>query len=67
MDKYALINMFHCDRLLQFNMYAFIYVDPYTRAEEYYLPYTKIFVANYKRRPTPTPLPKYWLVFTYIH
>ena len=50
MDKYAQIKRFHYDRQLQVYMDAFIYVDSDTTEEEEYLPYTKFFVVNYKRR-----------------
>ena len=66
MYKYSQMNRFHYDRQLQVYMCAFMYIDLETMSEEDYFTATKICVANYKKIPTPVPVPKYWLGFSFI-
>ena len=66
MDKYAQMKMFYHDPRIQLFMYAFMRVETETMAEEVYLPDTKLFFENYKRRSTPGILPRHWLGFSYI-
>ena len=47
-------------------MYAFVYVDPDTMAEEDYFTATKIFSENYNKISTPLPVPKHWSGFSYM-
>ena len=47
-------------------MYVFMYVDPDTIPVDDHLPYTKTVFVNYKKMSTPGPVPKHWLVFSYI-
>ena len=61
MDKYAQIQKFYYDRRLQVYMDAFKYVDTEIIEEEEYLPATKYFVVNYKRRSSPASVPTHWL------
>ena len=65
-DKYALIKRCHYDRQPRFYMFAFVYVYPETMVEEEYFPATKNIVENYNKMSTPGPVPKHWLVFSYI-
>ena len=65
-DKYAQIKSFHYDYQLQVYMYNFMYVDPETMAEEEYFPSTKTFVTNYKNMSTTGPVPKHWIVCSYL-
>ena len=47
-------------------MYDFMYVDTNKISVEDYVPSTKTFVEKYKKIPTPGPVPKDWIVFSYI-
>ena len=66
MNKYSLLMRFHHDHRLQFDMYAFVYIDPYTIPVLDCFPSTKTFVDNYNKNSTPGPVPKHWLGFSYI-
>ena len=57
---------FNHDYQLQIYMYAFMYVDTETIPVEDYFTATKEIVENYKKISTPGPVPKHWLVFSYI-
>ena len=46
-------------------MYSSMYVDPQIIPVEYHLPAT-ICSVNYKKMATTEPVPKHWLVFSYI-
>ena len=66
MDKYALLKRFHNDRWIQVYVYAFMYVNPKTiPVEDNFLDAKRIF-DKYKKILTPAPVPKYWLVFSYM-
>ena len=47
-------------------MCDFMYVDTQTMPVEDYFTDTKIFVVNYKKIPTPGPVPKHWRGLSYI-
>ena len=66
MDKYAQFKRFYHELWLQVYVYTFMYVDPETTLVEDYFLDTKIFVENYKKMPTPGPVPKHWLGLSYI-
>ena len=67
MYRYEQLKKFNHDRRLQVYMYYFMYVDPDTITVVGHFPDTKTFVVNYKKISTLGPVPKYWLVFSYIH
>ena len=48
-------------------MYSFVYVYPEKMPVEDHFYDTKPFVVNYKKMSTPVPVPKHWLVFSYIY
>ena len=54
----------NCYRQLQVYMYALIYVNTKTMAEEDYFPDTKTFFENYNKFSTSGPVPKHWLEFS---
>ena len=66
MYKYAQLNGFHHDRLLQVYMYAFMYVDPQKMPVEEHFPATKTFAVNYKKISTPGTVSKQCFGFSYI-
>ena len=47
-------------------MYALMCVNPETTPEEDYFPATKKYVENNEKMSTLVPVPKYWLIFSYI-
>ena len=66
MYKYAQLKRFHHDGRTQVFIYAVKYVDPDTMTTKDHFPATKAFVVNYKKIPTPGPVPKQWRVFSSI-
>ena len=58
---------FHHDRILQVYVPAFVYVDTETMPVKDHFPAIKTWFVNYNKILTPVTLPKYWLVFSYIH
>ena len=65
MHKYAQLKRFHNNCQLQAYMNDFMYVDTKTMSVEDYFPYT-FFVYNYNKMSTPGPVPKHWIIFSYI-
>ena len=66
MNKYTQLKKFQHDHQLQVYMYAFMHVDPETMPAKDKFPSIKSYVENHKKTPTPGPVPKHWLRFSYI-
>ena len=66
MIRYKQLKRFHHNRLFQFYMYDFMYVDPETIYQEDYFLATRTFVESYKKRLTIGPDKKHWLGFSYM-
>ena len=65
-DIYAQMKRFHNKHKLRIYMYDFMYADTETMSGGFYLQVTITFVEKYKKSLTPGPVPKYWIIFSYI-